>query len=122
MKFLRPILFLTIFLILAECNKTEDYELAFGETQTGFKLDSIYVTKTNGLLYVNFISNSTGAYLHVLTSNDANPDIEVAMFRTGGSATVPLQKNIYWKVEKHPDYDPLNLPILDTLITWTPIY
>jgi len=112
-------LFISI-MLLTECEKAEVYEFKFGDVQTGFQVDSIYLTGSNGFLYVQFKAANSSSYLRILADQNPKPSTEIARIPWEGSVTLPLKKDIFWMAESHVSIAS-TLNITDTLITWTPI-
>jgi len=100
-------LFLSV-LLFANCNKNEneleinEVKASLGETQKGFKVDSVYYTTTDGFLNVSVTEyGSPYALASVIAKIYAdkfpNPSTEVGLVYY--STSLPLSKNTYWKVK-----------------------
>lgn len=115
----RPIINLSIgiaiFLCLPSCEKESD--INFAETQVNFEVDSIYKTTNDGFLYVDMATRSGGFTTYIYAGKNVESLSQVAILKgVGGSATLPLEKNTYWKVSYLDDEE----YIIDLNIRWTP--
>ncbi len=106
-----------MFLLFSRCTKETNSTMSFGATQTGFVADSIYKASTDGYMtvcYSNNISQSGSISGYIYSDDNANPSKIVGMVGFyPGSATIPIQKNNYWKVASVKD--------VDISITWIPV-
>lgn len=105
-----------IFSMILGCSKDEE-GLQFGETLSDFKTDSVYFSSTDGLLNVEYESDGHSTYLGnpiaiIFADENPNPITEIGIVYY--STTIPIRKNLYWKVKR------LNMNIIN--IRWTPVY
>ncbi len=91
-------------------------KIEFGETQTDFKVNSIYKANSDGLLYVKLICNGLAWTNNVVIISDKmpNPVDTVGRIDYLGSITLPIHKNSYWVVKAQGE-------IIKIDINWTPI-
>ena len=117
MKAFRLIYFLSISLLivlLSNCEKAD--KLEFGETQYDFQKDSVYQASSDGLLFVQIetdgLSWVNGAIIYA--DNTPNPTEIIGEVPYFGSITLPIRKNLYWKVSTTGQIQKL-------IINWTPL-
>ncbi len=83
------------------CQKDDDVELQFGETQTGFGTVTVYKAESNGFLNIQYDTNSLGAEHKVIvySDNKKNPSTVIGNLVTSGTLVLPIKKDDFWKVE-----------------------
>ena len=101
-------------LALTQCKKEKEYY--FGDPVYDIVTDSIYYSKTDGILKIDFqhigepndLGKPTG---YLLLDENPDPSIQVAIIYY--SSTIPINKGMYWKIRKtnRNKY----------IISWTPI-
>lgn len=103
-------------LLLSNCDKDDEFE--FGNTQSDFITDSIYKTKTDGLLFVQLKSDGLGEFSAIIYADiEDNPTDTLAIIDYFGSITLPIKKDLYWCVKTiHQDRKDEKL-----IIQWTPM-
>ena len=103
-----------VIILLSSCEKNDKIE--FGNTQSDFIADSIYKASSDGLLFVQIITDglhwTSGATIYAGETN--NPTDKIGEITYFGSITLPIKKNIYWKVTTSGEIEEL-------IIQWTPI-
>jgi len=96
------LLFLLISLLLiTSCQKDDDSEFQFGETQTGFGTEISYKADYNGFLNIQYDTNSFGSEHKVIVYSDSseNPATVIGFMTASGTMTLPLKKDDFWKVK-----------------------
>lgn len=87
--------------IITGCQKDDDAEFQFGETQTGFGTVTVYKAESNGFLNIQYDTNSFGAEHKVIvySDNKENPSTVIGYLVTSGTMILPIKKDDFWKVE-----------------------
>ena len=84
------------------CNGTDFLDdFSFGEIQTGFSAGTIYQADSDGFLSVSYDSNAFFGNIDgfIFSDSTKNPQTVAGKVNfTGGSTTVPIKENYYWKV------------------------
>jgi len=106
---------IAIVVLIANCSQDDEFE--FGSTISDFQTDSVYKTSSDGLLFVETISfgspYATGQVTaKVYADQTSDPTTEIGIVHY--SITLPLEKDIYWKVTRLTSGGSFR-------ITWTPI-
>ena len=83
------------------CQKDDDTEFQFGETQNGFGTEIVYKADNNGFLNIQYDTNSFGSEHKVIvySDNNENPTSVIGFMTASGTMTLPLKKDDFWKVK-----------------------
>jgi len=103
-KIKNPLLLLFVLIslfLITGCQKDDDAEFQFGETQTGFGTVTVYQAETNGFLNIQYDTNSFGSEHKVIvySDNNENPSTVIGYLVTSGTMILPIKKDDFWKVE-----------------------
>ena len=90
---------ISILLLVLLHMSTSAVEIKFGETQTDFKTDSVYCTKSDAILYLEHDSSFNNLYLTIYIGDSEGTLQKAAEIRWFGTITLPIEKGKYWKVE-----------------------
>ena len=101
-------------LTIISCEKEE---LQLGEYTYDLKVDTVYQALTDGFVVVNVSSNGSLFKASLLSDEKVEPTTELAsVIWDGGSMTVPVKKDYYWKVI----HNNINVNQLKISISWAP--
>ena len=95
-------LFAAISLMLSTgCQKDDNAEFQFGETQTGFGTETVYKAESNGFLNIQFDTNGFDSEHKVIVYSDNNEDplTVVGFLISSGTISLPIKKDDFWKVK-----------------------
>ena len=103
------------FLLFSSCQKS-----IFAETESDFVQDSVYLTNSDGLLYVQFLTPGLTTYSGaIICAGDLiNPTDTIGHIHPYGSLTLPIQEGTYWEVSLYAKPS-LNFEY-ELSIKWTP--
>lgn len=83
------------------CQKDDDTEFMFGDTQTDFGTETVYKAETNGFLNIRFETDIFGSEYKVIVYSDKNenPSTLIGFLTGSGTLLLPLKKGDFWKIK-----------------------
>ena len=86
---------------ITSCQKDDDNEILFGETQTGFGTETAYKAESNGFLNIQFDTNVFDSEHKVIvySDNSENPSTVIGFLISSGTMSLPIKKGDFWKVK-----------------------
>ncbi len=106
------------FIVLLSFIGCEKDELELGPYEHDFQVSTVYQASTDGFVVVNVSSNGSAFKATLLSDETTVPTTELAsVIWDGGSMTVPIKRNNYWKVI----HNNVNVDELTITISWIPL-
>ena len=86
---------------ITSCQKDDESEFQFGETQTGFGTETVYKAESAGFLNIQFDTNGFDSERKVIvySDNNENPSTVVGFLISSGTISLPIKKDDFWKVK-----------------------
>lgn len=103
-KIKNPIFYLLLVIsivTITSCQKDDNNEIQFGETQTGFGTETVYKAESNGFLNIQFDTNGFDSEHKVIVYSDNNedPSTVIGFLISSGTISLPIKKDDFWKVK-----------------------
>lgn len=95
------LLFAVCVLLVTGCQKDDDTDFMFGDTQTDFGTETVYNAETNGFLNIKFDTNSFDSEHKVIVYSDKNenPTTEIGFLIGSGTLSLPIKKGDFWRIK-----------------------
>lgn len=94
-------LFAYCVVLVSGCQKDDDTDFMFGDTQTDFGTETVYKAENNGFLNIKFDTNSFDSEHKVIVYSDKNenPTTEIGFLIGSGTLSLPIKKGEFWKIK-----------------------